>query len=37
MQDAGIADKTVTEIQSGCEKHGQKGNRDWHINKCLIP
>jgi hypothetical protein len=23
--------------QSGGEKHGQKGKRDWYFNKCLIP
>jgi hypothetical protein len=23
--------------QSGGEKHGQKGKRDWCFNKCLIP
>jgi hypothetical protein len=23
--------------QSGDEKHGQKGKRDWYFNKCIIP
>ena len=22
--------------QSGGEKHGQKGKRDWYLNKCII-
>jgi hypothetical protein len=23
--------------QSGGEKHGQKGKRDWYFNKCIVP